>query len=154
MSKDTEGYEGVWRTIRGKRVFIRKNEELEDAMKRSGKFGDMTKEWREEYKNKLEKKLSKYGVKCKIVGPDEKTYRNDCIVKISIRDKDNNEIESIPFNSEEQANRWLSTYNDTIAETIINNKYNKEYDFVFDKDIPSKYKDIYKKIKNELKSKK
>lgn len=39
MSKDIEGYEGVWRTIRGNRVFIRTGEGLESAMKRSGKFG-------------------------------------------------------------------------------------------------------------------
>jgi len=30
---------GVWRTIRGRRVFIRSGEDLESAMKRSGKFG-------------------------------------------------------------------------------------------------------------------
>ena len=30
---------GVWRTIRGRRVFIKDGEDLESAMKRSGKFG-------------------------------------------------------------------------------------------------------------------
>lgn len=32
--KDNEGYEGVWRTIRGAKVFIRKGEDLNSAMKR------------------------------------------------------------------------------------------------------------------------
>lgn len=39
MEKDNQGHEGVWRTIRGRRVFIRSGEDLESAMKRSGKFG-------------------------------------------------------------------------------------------------------------------
>ena len=32
--------DGVWRTIRGRRVFIRTGEDLDSAMKRSGKFDD------------------------------------------------------------------------------------------------------------------
>lgn len=32
--KDNEGYEGVWRTIRGARVFIRTGENLDSAMAR------------------------------------------------------------------------------------------------------------------------
>lgn len=30
--------DGVWRTIRGRRIFIKKGENLDSAMKRSGKF--------------------------------------------------------------------------------------------------------------------
>ena len=32
--KDSEGFEGVWRTIRGARIFIRTGEDLDSAMKR------------------------------------------------------------------------------------------------------------------------
>lgn len=35
MIKDENGFEGVWRTIRGRRVFIRKGESLDSAMKRA-----------------------------------------------------------------------------------------------------------------------
>lgn len=37
MNKENDG---VWRTIRGRRVFIRKGESLDSAMKRSGKFNN------------------------------------------------------------------------------------------------------------------
>lgn len=35
MIKDENGFDGVWRTIRGRRVFIRKGESLDSAMKRA-----------------------------------------------------------------------------------------------------------------------
>lgn len=35
--KDNEGFDGVWRTIRGQKVFIRKGESLDSAMKRNNK---------------------------------------------------------------------------------------------------------------------
>lgn len=35
-----DGHFGVWRTVGGRRIFIRDDESLEDAMKRSGKFGN------------------------------------------------------------------------------------------------------------------
>ena len=38
MSK--EDMDGVWRTIRGRRIFIGKGEDLSTAMKKSGKFND------------------------------------------------------------------------------------------------------------------
>jgi hypothetical protein len=34
---------GVWRTISGRRVFIRDGQSLTDAMRESGKFGDKSK---------------------------------------------------------------------------------------------------------------
>ena len=39
--KDEQGFEGVWRTVRGRRVFIRSGEELGKAMERSGKFKNL-----------------------------------------------------------------------------------------------------------------
>ncbi len=48
--------DGVWRMIRGRRVFIRKGQSLTDAMRESGKFNnnsykDVTKEWLEHKTN-------------------------------------------------------------------------------------------------------
>ena len=34
---------GVWRTIGGRRVFIKDGQSLTDAMRESGKFGDLKK---------------------------------------------------------------------------------------------------------------
>lgn len=62
---------GVWRTIGGRRVFIRDGEGLAEAMKRSGKFARYTKEGEkegniryndellEEYRNKSDEELEK-----------------------------------------------------------------------------------------------
>lgn len=36
--KDREGYEGVWRTIRGTRIFIRTGEDLDSAFERHKKL--------------------------------------------------------------------------------------------------------------------
>lgn len=36
--RDREGYEGVWRTIRGARVFIRNGEQLDTALERHKKY--------------------------------------------------------------------------------------------------------------------
>lgn len=44
--------DGVWRTIGGRRVFIRTGQSLSDAMKESGKFKKASDISREEYKNK------------------------------------------------------------------------------------------------------
>ena len=42
MSK--EELDGVWRTVRGRRIFIKKGESLDSAIERSGKFNDNDKE--------------------------------------------------------------------------------------------------------------
>lgn len=36
--------DGVWRTIRGRRVFIKKGQSLHEAMRESGKFKNLKKE--------------------------------------------------------------------------------------------------------------
>jgi len=41
MQTDEKGRKGVWRTIRGRRVFIAEGEDLETAMKNSGKFDNL-----------------------------------------------------------------------------------------------------------------
>lgn len=42
--KKYEETDGVWRTVRGRRIFIRKGEDLASAMKRSGKFDNLKRE--------------------------------------------------------------------------------------------------------------
>ena len=54
--KDAEGYTGVWRTIRGHRVFIRNGEELGSAMARSGKFKNLKREDVVKGKHELERR--------------------------------------------------------------------------------------------------
>lgn len=47
---------GVWRTIRGRRVFIREGESLDEAMERSGKFNSLTDDERKEKQLEIIKK--------------------------------------------------------------------------------------------------
>lgn len=55
--------DGVWRTISGRKVFIKKGQSLTEAMKKSGKFKDADikddKQSREEKVKKLEKEIAK-----------------------------------------------------------------------------------------------
>ena len=68
MAKKKEELDGVWRTIGGRRVFIRKGQSLSDAMKESGKFKKVSDVKRGEYQelnDKIERtnnfdKASKY----------------------------------------------------------------------------------------------
>lgn len=53
---------GVWRTISGRRVFIRDGQSLTDAMRESGKFGDKSKIKKEEHAE------AEYGVKHRVWG--------------------------------------------------------------------------------------
>ena len=73
--KDEQGFSGVWRTVKGRRVFIRDGEELGEAMKRSGKFNNigLSKEQKADrsYQLKLEKKELQKKI---LAGIDEKDY--------------------------------------------------------------------------------
>ena len=51
---------GVWRTISGRKVFIKDGESVSDAMKRSGKFGKNPKKQKNEYDDKNEAIKSAY----------------------------------------------------------------------------------------------
>ena len=44
--------DGVWRTISGRKVFIKDGQSVSDAMKSSGKFNIKTKKQKNEYSNK------------------------------------------------------------------------------------------------------
>lgn len=58
MAKD-DFENGVWRTVGGRRIFIRDGEDLETAMKKSGKFSKKEKDNKEEVKNNTNKELDK-----------------------------------------------------------------------------------------------
>jgi len=66
--KKYEETDGVWRTVRGRRIFIRKGEDLASAMKRSGKFDNLKREdvtkgrfdlKKDELREKAQKNLNK-----------------------------------------------------------------------------------------------
>lgn len=52
--------DGVWRTIRGRRVFIKKGQSLHEAMRESGKFKNLKKEENAIEKNPGNEKQRKY----------------------------------------------------------------------------------------------
>ena len=61
MAKDNDGIQGVWRTISGRRVFIKDGQDLATAMRESGKFNNLK---------------TKKGVKeIKYVGQDNKIHK-------------------------------------------------------------------------------
>ena len=67
--------DGVWRTIGGRRVFIRKGQSLSDAMKESGKFKKASDVGREEYqykKDKLERERQAE-ISRKYIGKEKRT---------------------------------------------------------------------------------
>ena len=53
---------GVWRTVRGRRVFIKEGQSLRDAMIDSGKFGNLESQIKKEIAD-LEKEQEKYAQK-------------------------------------------------------------------------------------------
>lgn len=103
---------GVWRTIRGRRVFIRSGEDLESAMKRSGKFG--TKFSPEETEN-----LRKAGreARAREIDKVNKMSKEDYL-KIS---KDWDEQLQRNPNSEffkSQRDAWLQKYDEAVEREI------------------------------------
>lgn len=68
MAKTYEDEDGVWRTIGGRRVFIRSGQSLSEAMKESGKFSNLYKsekksENKEEKGIEKDEKMEKAGIK-------------------------------------------------------------------------------------------
>lgn len=57
MAKKYDEEEGVWRTVGGRRIFIRDGESLSSAMKKSGKFKNIKKKKREDEIKELEEEL-------------------------------------------------------------------------------------------------
>ena len=75
MAKKKEDLGGVWRTVGGRRIFIKDGQDLYEAMNDSGKFTNLKKENFKRKKNDLNKGdvfVNKNGVKVEIVDVDEK----------------------------------------------------------------------------------
>lgn len=88
MAKKYDEAEGVWRTIGGRRVFIRKSQSLVDAMVESGKFKDLKKR-KEEFDKKQDKKDSdkEYEEYKKMRLDDPSDYNEDQIKRFNELDK-------------------------------------------------------------------
>ena len=81
MSKYKEDYDdsdGVWRTIGGRRVFIKKGQRLSEAMKESGKFSKK--------------------------GQDENSKNRDMEIEAGINSKESNNLKGI---SREEYNKYV-----------------------------------------------
>lgn len=75
MAKKKEDLGGVWRTVGGRRIFIKDGQDLYEAMNDSGKFTNLKKTNSQRKKNDLNKGdvfVNKNGVKVEIVDVDEK----------------------------------------------------------------------------------
>lgn len=73
MAKEVEG---VWRTIRGRRIFIAKGEDLVTAMKKSGKFDNLKREDVQNAKRQL-KEEDRFGKVFKIHEKEEKNIDSE-----------------------------------------------------------------------------
>ena len=79
MAKDDIG--GVWRTIGGRRIFIRDGESLSSAMKKSGKFKAKKEEKKDN--NKLQEKVELEPKWCEVSESFEPEIRNRIITQIN-----------------------------------------------------------------------
>jgi len=71
MAKNYDDIGGVWRTIGGRRVFIKNGQSLSEAMIESGKFKNL----REEYKKDKEEKEQKGIKEISYIGQDNKEHK-------------------------------------------------------------------------------
>ena len=105
---------GVWRTISGRRVFIKDGQSLTDAMRESGKFGDKSKTKKEEYAE------AEYGVKHRVWGKASCTsyelLEND---KYSLTGEKQGQTIDIPKNESGE----LEVYKAPKVSGFVNNKY-------------------------------
>ena len=111
--------DGVWRTIRGRRVFIRKGEDLESAMKRSGKFSE------EDKKEDNESDNSNNYQKGKQKNIEE---ANEILKDVSnkIKDNDKTYISGVKYNpTHKYATQSLEIDNNTIRVDLMYDMYNK-----------------------------
>lgn len=88
--KDEQGFEGVWRTVRGRRVFIRSGEELGKAMERSGKFEG-------------EKNTGK-SMRTEVYAKDGKEFLKD------LRKEDNQSLINKLNYNQQKYNKWFDIY--------------------------------------------
>lgn len=114
-----ENEKGVWRTIRGRRVFIREGEDLASAMARSGKFKESEApkhKAKKQSNNKVEKKTIYYN--------DIQKAKNEDDLQRILREHD-----SIRTNTREESKRFMKAWS-TKAKEIrqqSNNYANDDY---------------------------
>lgn len=113
--------DGVWRTIGGRRVFIRKGQSMADAMKSSGKFKIKAKESEakemtstSELKSKLDQSYTKQGDDTfKKATPEKKSNElseSDRKKKIEELEKKKEENSTLKINELSKDNKLLMTY--------------------------------------------
>ena len=125
---------GVWRTIRGRRVFIKDGEDLESAMKRSGKFktkmnemavkGVKKEDLKEQYMTSLnnvsemeyngEITKDEYDQSIKNINDEYKSRRKD----INGRETRAREIDNINKISKEEYDKTPKDYKGTLKELV------------------------------------
>ena len=109
---------GVWRTVGGRRIFIKDGEDLETAMKRSGKFKKNYNE--EDYKRYLKNRFGSDDEDFVAVGFEggKQALRKDFEKALSEYDKAKKDWINSPFGDEEER---------MLRERIKNEAYNKLY---------------------------
>lgn len=141
MAKDREGYSGVWRTIRGAHVFIRDGEDLESAMKRSGKF--KTKFSPEETEN-----LRK-------AGREARAREIDKINATAFETYGSTDEDIYQENIKEEKDKYATDYDFAKSRHIGFGEFNKDGIPVYDNKIDNKgdfgYADLSKLSNEELK---
>ena len=143
--------EGVWRTIGGRRVFIRTGQSLSDAMKESGKFSRVSKN-QELYKKLEEEKEPKLSDSQKEAGEKlnkkaQEGVRND--IKDFLSGRENYDGSKEEFIND-LSNEWGVDKND--VEDILNEEMEK-HPRLFKNDRPSENKKVgYYELENGKKT--
>ena len=131
--------DGVWRTIAGRRVFIKEGQSLSDAMKNSGKFDKENKKaTKEEIQNEVEKEIlddeeTKYTLQLYSAEDIQKSRNFDSYVE--------DKIGGIAFDNDYEIT------NDEVRE--IKNNFYKEYDKKRNKLMSKDSSDDLETYKNE-----
>lgn len=123
MAKDDIG--GVWRTVGGRRIFIKDGEDLATAMKKSGKFGNKKQEKEANNKNENENEYKKY-------------ENFDEEIKELEEESDKVYQEAREIGTIGSINTYTEEYYMDVNYYLRNNN--------FPPDAPSEYKDYVKKI--------
>ena len=121
MAKKKEELDGVWRTVGGRRIFIRNGQDLSSAMKESGKFNNSIKKSMQKVAKQYEqdKKEGKVAERLKENEENEKKIRNEAV--------DKNEYELYKRAKENPDSIDPMTENSTDWEAL-DKKYSSRYD--------------------------
>jgi len=124
MAKDDIG--GVWRTVSGRRIFIKEGQDLATAMKESGKFkgSNKSKTQKSDFYNRLSKEeQEKYDNYLK-KGYSKEDIENTLMYKTQ---EDRMEEAGIKFASKEETESLQNKANDVYKEYVKNTLNNDEY---------------------------